>query len=45
MADNYSERCLKLLFLTDRISCYLAEINNIDPIPVNRIMDLKNKMS
>jgi len=43
--DNYSERCLKLLFLTDWISYYLAEINNIDPIPVNRIMDLKNKMS
>jgi len=43
--SSYVERCLKVLFLNDWISYYLAEINNIDPVPVNRIMDLKNKMS
>jgi len=42
---NYPERCLKLLFLNDWISYYLAEINNIDPVPVDRIMELKNKLS
>lgn len=43
--DNYQERCLKLLFLNDWISYYLAEINNTDPVPVDRIMSLKNKLS
>ena len=43
--SNYIERCLKTLFLNDWISYYLAEINSVDPVPVNRIMDLKNKMS
>ena len=43
--DNYQERCLKLLFLNDWISYYLAKANNIDPIPVNRIMNLKSKLS
>jgi glucose/mannose-6-phosphate isomerase len=43
--DNYPERCLKLLFLNDWISFYLAEINNTDPMPVDRIMNLKNKLS
>ena len=42
---NYQERCLKLIFLNDWISYYLALENNIDPIPVNRIMDLKSKLS
>ena len=43
--DNYQERCLKLLFLNDWISYYLAKANNIDPIPVNRIMNLKSQLS
>jgi glucose/mannose-6-phosphate isomerase len=43
--DNYPERCLKLLFLNDWVSYYLAEINNTDPVPVDRIMNLKNKLS
>jgi len=43
--SNYIERSLKTLFLNDWISYYLAEINGVDPVPVNRIMDLKNKMS
>lgn len=42
---NYQERCLKLIYLNDWISYYLAVENNIDPIPVNRIMDLKSKLS
>jgi glucose/mannose-6-phosphate isomerase len=42
---NYQERCLKLLFLNDWISYYLAKANNIDPIPVNRIMNLKSQLS
>ena len=42
--DNYQERCLKLLFLNDWISYYLAKANNIDPIPVDRIMNLKRKL-
>ena len=42
---NYQERCLKLLFLNDWISYYLATINNTDPVPVDRIMNLKNKLS
>jgi len=43
--ESYQERCLKLLFLNDWISYYLAVINNTDPIPVDRIMNLKNKLS
>ena len=43
--DSYQERCLKLLFLNDWISYYLAKANSIDPIPVNRIMNLKSKLS
>ena len=42
---NYEERCLKLIYLNDWISYYLAAENNIDPIPVNRIMELKSKLS
>ena len=42
---NYEERCLKLIYLNDWISYYLAVENNIDPIPVNRIMELKSKLS
>ena len=43
--DNSVERHLKLIFLTDMISYYLAIINSVDPVPVNRILDLKEKMS
>ena len=42
---NYEERCLKLIYLNDWISYYLALENNIDPIPVNRIMELKSKLT
>ena len=43
--DNRIIRCFKLILLTDMISYYLANIKKIDPIPVNRIMTLKEKMS
>ena len=43
--DSYQERCLKLLFFNDWISYYLAKVNSVDPIPVNRIMNLKSKLS
>ena len=43
--NNSITRHLKLIFLTDMISYYLATINGIDPVPVNRILDLKEKMS
>ena len=43
--DNFVTRSLKLIYLTDWISYYLTEFNNVDPIPVDTIMKLKNKMS
>jgi len=43
--DSFISRQLKLILLTDMISYYLAIINGVDPIPVNRIMDLKEKLS
>ena len=42
--DNFVTRSLKLIYLTDWISYYLAEFNNVDSIPVDTIMKLKNKM-
>lgn len=43
--DCFICRTLKLIYLTDWISYYLAEFNDVDPIPVDVIMKLKQKMS
>lgn len=43
--DSFLSRQLKLILLTDMISYYLAIINEVDPIPVDRIMNLKEKLS
>lgn len=43
--DNFTSRTLKLIYLTDWVSYYLAEFNNVDPVPVDIIMKLKNKMA
>jgi len=42
---NRVERLLKLIHFTDWISYYAALLNNIDPTPVNRIQELKLKVS
>ena len=43
--DDFVTRSLKLVYLTDWISYYLAEFNKVDPVPVDTIMKLKNKMA
>lgn len=42
---NRVERLLKLIHFTDWISYYAALLNNVDPTPVNRIQELKLKIS
>ena len=42
--ENRISRLIKLIYLTDWISYYVAEINGVDPIPVNRIESLKKRM-
>ncbi len=42
---NRVERLLKLIHYTDWISYYSALLNNVDPTPVNRIQELKIKIS
>ena len=44
IVDNFVSRSLKLVYLTDWISYYLSDFNGVDPIPVNTIMKLKDKM-
>ena len=43
--SNAIVRQLKLIQLVDMVSYYLAIIAGIDPVPVNRIMTLKDRMS
>jgi len=42
---NRVVRLLKLIHFTDWISYYAALLNNVDPTPVNRIQELKLKIS
>ena len=42
---NRTERLLKLIHFTDWISYYAGLLNNIDPTPVDRIQNLKSKIS
>ena len=42
--NSHADRLLKLVYLTDWISYYLAKINGIDPIPVERIESLKKRL-
>tara|TARA_B100002052_G_scaffold127071_3_gene116718 strand:- start:1220 stop:2236 length:1017 start_codon:yes stop_codon:yes gene_type:complete len=44
-SGSFISRSLELVYLTDWISYYLAKFNQVDPIPVNTIMKLKDKMS
>jgi glucose/mannose-6-phosphate isomerase len=43
--DNRVERLLKLIHYTDWVSYYMALLNNVDPTPVNRIQQLKSKIT
>ena len=42
--DNFITRSLKLIYITDWISYYLSDLNIVDPIPVDTIKKLKDKM-
>jgi len=42
---NRVERLLKLIHYTDWISYFAALLNDVDPTPVNRIKELKTKIS
>ena len=42
---NRIERLLKLIHYTDWISYYTALLNNVDPTPVNRIQELKDRIA
>ena len=42
--ENYIIRQLKLIIIIDMISYYLAVISDVDPMPVDRISSLKEKM-
>ena len=42
---NKIHRLIKLIHFTDWISYYAALLNNVDPTPVNRIKELKLKIS
>ena len=42
---NRVERILKLIHYIDWISYYAAILNNVDPTPVNRIQELKDKIA
>ena len=42
---NRVERLLKLIHYIDWISYYAALLNKVDPTPVNRIQELKIKIS
>ncbi len=39
------ERLLKMIHYTDWISYYAALLNNVDPTPVNRIQELKDRIA
>ena len=43
--ENRVERLLKLIHFTDWVSYYAALLNNVDPTPVNRIQELKLRIS
>ena len=43
--SNRVERLLKLIHYTDWISYYAALLNDVDPTPVNKIQELKIKIS
>ena len=43
--EYLSHRLLEMIIFSDWISYYLAEFNNVDPVPVDTIMKLKNKMA
>ena len=42
---NRIHRLIKLIHFTDWVSYYAALLNNVDPTPVNRIQELKLKIS
>ena len=42
---NRIERLLKLIHFIDWVSYFAALLNNVDPTPVNRIQELKNKIT
>jgi glucose/mannose-6-phosphate isomerase len=42
--DTPLERVMSLIYLGDWVSIYLAFLNNIDPTPVNLIMEMKGKL-
>ena len=42
---NRVERLLKLIHYIDWVSYYTALLNNVDPTPVNRIQELKSKIT
>lgn len=43
--DSYLEKALYLIYLTDWVSLYLAEMNNVDPIAIVAIDALKNHLA
>jgi glucose/mannose-6-phosphate isomerase len=43
--NSITERTLYLILITDWVSVYLAELRNVDPIEVDVITSLKNKLS
>ena len=43
--ENRIERLLKLIHFIDWVSYFAALLNNVDPTPVNRIQELKNKIT
>ena len=42
---NRVDRLMKLIHYTDRVRYYAALMNDVDPTPVNRIQELKAKIS
>ena len=45
MGSQRTERLLKLINFTDWVSFYAALLNSVDPTPVDRIRELKNRIS
>ena len=43
--ESKVERILKLIHFTDWVSYYSALLLNVDPTPVNRIIELKQAMN
>ena len=43
--ENRIERLLKLIHFMDWVSYFAALLNKVDPTPVNRIQELKNKIT